>query len=68
MRLELSTEEAEALREVLEEKLINLAREINRTDHFELKDALKVRERTLDRIVAALTPPPATRTFSRHVM
>ena len=54
MRLELSAEEAEALKEVLDEKLTNLAREINRTDHLDLKNALKARERALDHIVSSL--------------
>jgi hypothetical protein len=55
MRLELSTEEAEALKDVLDEKLVNLAREINRTDHLDLKNALKARERALDHIVSSLS-------------
>ena len=55
MRIDLTFEEAEALKEVLDEKLINLAREINRTDHLDLKRALKARERALDHIVATLS-------------
>jgi len=57
--LELSSEEADALKDVLEEKLVNLAREINRTDHLDLKRALKAKERALDRIMAALTVTPS---------
>jgi hypothetical protein len=60
MRLELSMEEAEALKEVLDEKLTNLAREINRTDHLDLKNALKARERALDHIVSSLGAGPET--------
>ena len=54
MRIDLTSEEAEALKEVLDEKLVNLAREINRTDHLDLKRALKARERALDHIAASL--------------
>ena len=57
MRIELTFEEAEALKEVLDEKLVNLAREINRTDHLDLKRALKARERALDHIAASLKGP-----------
>lgn len=59
VRLQLTTDEAVLLREVLQNKLIDLAREINRTDHFELKDALKDSERKLDRIVTLLEQPTA---------
>ena len=63
MRLELTTEEADALKEVLDEKLVNLAREINRTDHLDLKRELKAKERALDHIVSTLShaSPPGGR-------
>jgi hypothetical protein len=69
MQLELSIEEADALKEVLDEKLVNLAREINRTDHLDLKQALKARERALDHIASSLsvlTADDATRVPRHH--
>jgi hypothetical protein len=61
MRLELSSDEADALKDVLDEKLVHLAWEINRTDHLDLKNALKATERRLDHVLDLLTHPAAAR-------
>ena len=49
--LQLATEDLELLREILEVRLKELATEINRTDHFDLKRDLRVRARAIERIV-----------------
>jgi hypothetical protein len=57
--LQLATEDATLLREILESRLDDLAREINRTDHLELKSALKARERAIERLIRQLSSESA---------
>ena len=59
MHIELDPDEALALREVLQEKVTELDREINRTDSLRFKDELRRTERTLERILGQVTPRPA---------
>jgi len=52
MRIELSRDEVEALRTLLQERLVELDREINRTDAFKYKARLQRLDRTIERFVA----------------
>ena len=55
MQIELSHEEAETLRELLEHKLEELDKEINRTDSLAFKHELQRVDRTVERILSAVT-------------
>ena len=54
MNVELSYEEATMLREVLQEKVTELDKEINRTDSLRFKEQLRTIERTLERILGSV--------------
>jgi hypothetical protein len=54
--LQLSREDAAVLREILQARLIDLAREINRTDHLDSKKSLQHTEQILDGVVRQLDP------------
>lgn len=54
MRIELSRDEVEALRTLLEERIVELDREINRTDAFKYKARLQRLERTIERVLGEL--------------
>lgn len=57
IRIELSPEEQQVLREVLENSLTDLRVEIVSTDRLEFKDALKHRKSILSRILEELERP-----------
>ena len=59
MHIDLNPDEISALREVLQEKVAELDREINRADSIRFKDELCRTERTLERILARVTQPEA---------
>jgi hypothetical protein len=54
MRIELSRDEVEALRTLLQERLVELDREINRTDAFKYKARLQRLDRTIERVLGEL--------------
>ena len=54
MTIELSRDEVETLRLLLKEKIIDLDREINRTDAFKYKARLRQLDRTIERVVGEL--------------
>jgi hypothetical protein len=49
MTIELSRNEAEALRELLTDRIVELDKEINRTDGFAFKARLRQLDRTMER-------------------
>ena len=57
MHIDLNADEVDALREVLQEKVIELDREINRADSIRYKEELRRTERTLERILGRCTQP-----------
>ena len=57
MHIELNPDEVRALREVLQDKLTELDREINRADSLRFKDELRRTERTLEHILDRVTQP-----------
>jgi hypothetical protein len=57
--IELSDDEAEMLREILEIDRSDLRMEIANTDSQEFRERLKLRERFLDRLLARLGRPVA---------
>ena len=54
MRIELSRDEAEAVRTLLQERLLELDKEINRTDAFKYKARLQKLDRTIERVLGEL--------------
>ena len=54
MRIELSRDEAEALRVLLQERMLELDKEINRTDAFKFKARLRRLDRTIERVLGEL--------------
>ena len=59
MHIELSQEEALALRELLRQKIVELDREINRTDSRRFKGELRNIEHQLERVLGAITAEAA---------
>jgi len=55
MHIELSNDEAEMLRELLQHKIEELDKEINRTDSLAFKHELQRMDRTVERILGELT-------------
>jgi hypothetical protein len=55
MHIDLSREEANALREVLQEKVKSLDLEINRTDSLRFKGELRNVERQLEKILGTVS-------------
>ena len=55
MQIELSRTEAETLRVLLQEKIIELDKEINRTDSFAFKEKLRNIDRNVERVLAEVT-------------
>jgi hypothetical protein len=56
--LELEEDEREALVELLQTSLVDLARELRRTESFAFRDALKAKEKCLERLAERLRPVP----------
>ena len=60
MHIDLTRDEANALRELLQEKVTDLDKEINRTDSLRYKEQLRNVERALERVLGAVsTDDPA---------
>jgi hypothetical protein len=55
MRIELSHVEAEAVRDLLQQRVIELDKEINRTDSLAFKNDLRQLERTIERVLGGLS-------------
>jgi len=55
MTLELSVEDAALVREFVEGRLIELKKEINRTDSMAFREELRKVDRALERLVSQLT-------------
>ena len=55
MRIDLSHEEANALRDLLQEKVTELDKEINRTDSLRFKEQLRNVERTLEHVLGSVS-------------
>ena len=51
MNIELSRDDAELVRDVLRQRVVELDREINRTDRFAFKRELQEFERSLERVL-----------------
>ena len=54
MRIELNHAEAEALRDLLQPRVAELDKEINRTDAFAYKARLRHLDRTIERVLGEL--------------
>jgi len=55
MEIDLQREDAELLRDLLRQRIVELDKEINRTDSFEFKHELQQLDRTLERLVGTLS-------------
>jgi hypothetical protein len=60
MHIELGEDEVQALRELLQEKVTELDKEINRADSLRFKDELRRTERTIERILGRVADRPAS--------
>jgi hypothetical protein len=57
VHIELSTDDAELVRSMLDDKLLDLRKEINRTDSLAFKDTLRKLEHALERLVEQFPRP-----------
>jgi hypothetical protein len=55
MQIDLRLEDAEMLRDLLRERIVELDKEINRTDSVDFKHELQQRDRAIERIVGQLS-------------
>jgi hypothetical protein len=55
MHVELSFEDADMLRDLLRQRIVELDKEINRTDSFAFKQQLKELDRQMERVLAELS-------------
>jgi hypothetical protein len=55
MNIELTDQDAGILRDLLQQKVVELDKEINRTDSLKFKQELQQLDRTIERIVGALS-------------
>jgi predicted transcriptional regulator len=55
MQIDLNTHDAAALRDLLQQRVKELDKEINRTDSFAYKHQLQELDRTIERILGELT-------------
>jgi hypothetical protein len=55
MNIELTDQDAGTLRDLLQQKVVELDKEINRTDSLAFKHELQLLDRTIERIVGALS-------------
>jgi predicted transcriptional regulator len=64
MLVELSREDAEMLRDLLQQRILELDKEINRTDSFSFKEQLRHLDRVMERVLRAISTvlagPPRT--------
>jgi hypothetical protein len=58
MRFELSAEDAALVREFVEGRLVELKKEINRTENSAFRDELRKIQRALERLIGQLTQAP----------
>jgi hypothetical protein len=62
MHVELSFEDVDMLRDLLRERIVELDKEINRTDSLAFKQQLRELDRRMERVLgelsAAVAPPP----------
>jgi hypothetical protein len=61
MTLEMSAEDASLVREFVDGRLVDLKKEINRTENIEFREELRKTQRALERLTAQLTPAPSGR-------
>jgi len=54
MRIELSHDDAELLRDLLRQRVLELDKEINRTDSLAFKDELRKLERATERVLGQI--------------
>lgn len=64
MHIELSRDEVEALRDLLRQRIVELDKEINRTDSFAFKKDLQQLDRTLERVLGEVTSALSLQTHS----
>ena len=64
MRIELSYDEAESVRDLLQQRIVELDKEINRTDSFAFKHELQRLDRTLERVLGQISAALASSTRS----
>jgi hypothetical protein len=57
LHIELSTDDAALVRPMLDDKLLELRKEINRTDSLAFKDTLRKSQHALERLVEQLPSP-----------
>ena len=55
MRIDLNTEDAVALRDLLQQRVLELDKEINRTDSLAYKHELQRLDRTIEKILGELS-------------
>jgi hypothetical protein len=55
MQIDLHREDAEMLRELLRERILELDKEINRTDSLAFKDGLRQLDRAMERVLGELS-------------
>jgi flagellar motor switch protein FliG len=65
MFIDLSRSEAEVLRDLLQQRIVELDKEINRTDRFAFKEMLRSIDRTIERVLAEVTTALDTADQSR---
>jgi hypothetical protein len=70
MQITLTREDAEVLRDFLRQKIVEMDKEINRTDSLAFKSGLREIDRALDRVLSELSaaldiPRPASPTARR---
>jgi nucleotide-binding universal stress UspA family protein len=65
MQIELTDQDAEALRHLLQQKIVELDKEINRTDSLRFKGNLQQLERTYERVLGQISSNAQTGTVDR---
>ena len=55
MHIELSRDDAEALRDLLRQRVVELDKEINRTDSLSFKEELRQLDRTIERVLGEVS-------------
>jgi hypothetical protein len=55
MNIELSRDDAEALRDLLRQRIVELDKEINRTDSISFKEGLRQLDRRMERVLGELS-------------
>ena len=55
MHIDLTRDEAELLRDLLKQKILDMDREINRTDSFDFKKGLQQMDRAFERVLGQVS-------------